>query len=141
MKILSYLLIVISIYTLTSCEKIIDIDLNTSNANYVIEADLDDISNRQVIKISQTVPFNSAQRYKPVNDAIVVVTDVYGNERTFKSLGNGLYIHDNFRPSQNGNYSLVVKIGEQEFNSSTLRVPYVEVDSIGLMQEEFFKEF
>lgn len=141
MKILSYILIAISICTLTSCEKIIDVDLNTSNPHYVIEADLNDVSNKQVIKVSQTVPFNSAQPYKPVDDAIVVVTDVFGNERIFKSNGNGSYIHDNFRPSQNGTYSLAVKIGEQEFNSSTVRVPYVEVDSIGLMQEEFFKEF
>ncbi len=46
----------------------------------------------------------------------------------------------NFRPIANGNYSLKVNVDGKEFLSTTQRNPYVEVDSIGIMQEEVFNE-
>lgn len=140
MRITNYILLLLCLTSFTACEKIIDVDLNAANPNYVIEADLNDLSDQQVIKVSQTVNFNSPEPYKAVDDAVVVVTDVNGVRHDFQSVGQGRYIRNNFKPMQDGKYALSVKIGDQEFKAATVRVPYVEVDSIGLMREEFFKE-
>ena len=53
-RIISLVLVVCSV-VFYSCEKIIDLNLNTADPKYVIEADLNNLSQTQVIKISQTV--------------------------------------------------------------------------------------
>lgn len=140
MKLLNYLFLVFIILSFSSCEEVIDLNLNTANPKYVIEADLNDINTTQVIRISQTVDFNEAFSSKPIDGATVVVTDVAGTQLAFTSIGNGLYSRSNFKPDINGAYSLKVNVGNEEFTSTTTRVPYVNVDSIGLMKEDIFNE-
>lgn len=140
MKLLNYLFLVFSIYALSSCEEVIDLNLNNANPKYVIEADLNDLSDTQIIKISQTVNFDEPYPSKAVNEASVSVTDVSGKRHVFAAVGNGVYSNTNFKPNVNGSYSLAVNIGSEVFLSTTNRVPYVDVDSIGLMKEEIFNE-
>lgn len=140
MKALNYIIVLLSIGILTSCEEVIDINLNSTDPKYVIEANLNDISDTQTIRISRTVNFDEPRPSDPVDDALIVVTDVAGRRHIFNAIGNGLYRATNFRTLANGNYSLRVNIGDQEFLSTTTRVPYVEVDSIGIMKDEIFNE-
>lgn len=115
-------------------------DLNNVDPKYVIEADLNDISSTQVIKVSQTVNFDEDIPYKPISNATVVVTDVQGNELVFTSVGDGSYVRSNFRPILNGKYSLKVVIGNEVFLSTTQRFPYVDIDSFGIEKKKIFNE-
>lgn len=138
-RIISLVLVVCSV-VFYSCEKVIDLNLNTADPKYVIEADLNNLSETQVIKISQTVNFDEPFPSSPIEDAIVVVTDVDGTIHSFTSVGNGVYQATNFKPEKNGSYSLRVNIGSEVFESTTNRVPYVQVDSIGIIKENVFNE-
>lgn len=140
MKRILNILIVIGSIVFYSCEKVIDLNLNTADPKYVIEADLNDLSATQIIKISQTVNFDEPFPSRPVEDATIVVTDVDGNTHNFSSIGNGVYRVTNFNPNKNGSYSLRVNIGSEVFESTTNRVPYVNVDSIGVIKENVFNE-
>lgn len=141
MKILNFLFLILAVTSLTGCEEVIDLDLNSSDPKFVIEADLNDLSNEQIIRVSQTVNVDEPYSSKAVNDAIVHVTDVQGKQHNFTSIGDGIYRSTNFRPAANGKYSLRVNIGDEEFLSTTTRVPYVNVDSLGIMEEEIFNEY
>ncbi|MCI0921268.1 DUF4249 domain-containing protein [Sphingobacterium rhinopitheci] len=140
MKVLNYIVVLLSICSLTSCEEVIDLDLNSADPKYVIEANLNDINSTQTIKISKTVNFNEPIPNEPVNNAQVVVIDVAGRAHAFTSNGSGLYTSSNFKPITNGNYSLSVNVDGKEFLSTTTRVPYVEVDSLGILKDEVFNE-
>lgn len=133
------LILILNLF-LTSCEEVIDVSLNTTDPKYVIEASLDDISNTQIIKISQTVNFDEPYPSKPIEDAKVVVLDPYNRLHTFKSIGDGVYRNDNFKPRMLGMYALQVLIDENVFLSSTEFLPYVDVDSIGIVKEKMFNE-
>lgn len=141
MKLLNYLIVLFSVFALSSCEEVIDLNLNSANPKYVIEADLNDLTNVQTIKVSQTVDFDEPYPSKPIENATIVVTGTNGREHIFTSVGNGVYKSMNFRPVTNGEYSLKVNIGDEEFVSKTTRVPYVEVDSIGVLKEEVFSKY
>jgi len=51
-----------------------------------------------------------------------------------------MYRNLTFKPITNGTYSLLVSIDDKEFTSSSRRVPYVDVDTIGVKKETIFKE-
>lgn len=140
MKVFNYTAILLSLFLLSSCEEVIDINLNSTNPKYVIEADLNDISTTQTIRISKTVNFSEPIPSEPVNNAQIIVTDVSGKIHVFNATGNGVYASSNFKPTANGSYSLKVNIEGQEFLSTTTRVPYVEVDSLGITKDEIFNE-
>lgn len=125
---------------IVSCEEVINLDLNTTDPKYVIDANLDDISEKQVIRVSQTVNFDEPYPSKPVDNASVLVSDVNGVRYSFEHVGNGLYQKGRFTPKLIGSYSLTVRINDDVFTSTTSMVPYVDVDSVGIVKEKMFNE-
>lgn len=124
---------------LTSCEELIHLDLNAADPRYVIEGDLTDLSNAQIIKVSQTVAFDEARRYNPVENASVVVTDDRGRIYTFQHIGDGRY-RATFRPREKGTYNLLVTIEGEEFRASSYVNPYIDVDSLGVVEDVIFSD-
>lgn len=136
---LLYILAFIICFGLSSCEELIDVNLNDANPRYVIEADLTDLTNDQVIKVSQTVAFEEPVRNKPVNNAVVVVTDDKGTVYYFKSAGNGDYAAT-FKPKPNTRYDLRVTVDGEMFESSSYMNSYVDVDSLGIIEDVIFSD-
>lgn len=124
----------------TSCEEVIDVNLNDSEARTVIEAQLSDLASIQQIRVSQTVSFSENKNSTPIDKAIVVVRDDKGGIFTFQYTQNGIYEHRNFKPIAKRTYSLEVRVGEEVFKSTTVMPPYVIVDSIGILEQNVFKD-
>lgn len=141
MKLFNNILFLLCFISFSSCEEVIDLDLKNVNPKYVIEADLPDVMVNPIIKVSQTVNVDEEVPSKPINNATVVVTDTEGKEHIFTSIGDGKYQKSNFGPNRIGKYSLKVSVDDEEFVSSTERVPYVSVDSLGIKGEEIFNEY
>jgi len=123
-----------------SCEEIIHVDLNTGNPRYVIEADLNNLSNEQTIRISQTVSFDNDQPSKPVDEAEVIVIGERGQTYSFYPRGEGFYKNMNFTPTPNNEYQLLVRIDGEEFTARETMRELVDVDSIGSLEETIFNE-
>ena len=123
----------------TSCEELINIDLNETNPRYVIEADLNDLVTEQQIKVSQTVAFDAPVRNKPIDQAIVKVTDDKGNQYNFTSAGNGIY-KSSFKPKDKTRYNLKVTIDNQDFVASSYMNSYIDVDSLGIIEDVIFSD-
>lgn len=138
MRILICLLSVL--WLMSSCEELIHVDLNTGHPRYVIEADLNNLSNIQVIRVSQTVAFNSDKSSEPITDANVQVTSSKGQKFTFTSIGEGYYQNSNFTPMANNTYHLSVKVDGEEFTADEAMYDYINVDSIGSLEETIFNE-
>ncbi len=139
MRISIYLLPVFFVLA-SSCEEVIYVDLNTGHPRYVIEADLDNLSNEQTIRISQTVSFDNDQASNPVNDAEVEVIGARGQNFSFYPTGEGYYKHMNFTPMANNEYHLIVRIAGEEFTATETMPEFIGVDSIGSLEETIFNE-
>lgn len=135
-----YIFILLSVFTLSACEDIIDVNLNEADPRYVIDANIHNLTATQEIVVSQTVAFNSSSPYKPIDDASVVIEDDKGRSYTFQSIGEGKYQANDFRPIENRNYTLSVNIGGEKFTATSFMPPYINVDSLSVVEDEVFDE-
>lgn len=128
----------VAVTLLTSCEDLIDLNLNDSEPRYVIEAELNNLSTDHIIQISQTVNVNEAVPSKEVNNAHVYVSDSKGYRYDFISIGNGTYENKGFKPNTGETYNLSVQIEDNLYEATSTMPQYVEVDSIGFVTETIF---
>ncbi|MVM38979.1 DUF4249 family protein [Spirosoma sp. HMF3257] len=74
---------------LTSCEKVIVLDLNTADTQLVIEANLS--ADKGQVKLSKTVNFDQSNVYPSVSGAVVKMTNGEGQTVQFKETTTGVY--------------------------------------------------
>ncbi|MFD1256668.1 DUF4249 domain-containing protein [Mucilaginibacter terrae] len=120
-----------------SCQKVVEIDVNTSSSQLVIEGDITNIRNTQYVKISRSVAYTSTNLYPSVSGAIVTVNDNAGNSWRFNETTPGLYSLVPMRGQPGRTYTLNVTVGDQNFTGSSLMPPVVKVDSLSLSQVTF----
>jgi hypothetical protein len=102
----------IVLLTFTSCEKVIDVDLSTSEPRLVIEASIQWLNgtsgNEQIVKLSTTTDYFSGE-IPPVTDAIVYITNSSNEVFNFvQDTEEGIYKCLNFNPVVNESYTLTV---------------------------------
>jgi hypothetical protein len=117
-----YISLLIVLISLTSCEDVIDVDLNTSEPRLVIDASINwtkgTTGNEQKIKLTLTAPYFD-ESVPPANGAQIVVTDSDNNTFNFIEENNsGVYVNNNFIPELNKTYNLQV-IYQGEIYTST----------------------
>lgn len=116
----------------TSCEKVIDVDLNTMEPKLVIDASIKwqkgTLGNEQTINLTRTNSYYSDQ-IPTVSGATVFITDATNNVFNFvENTPNGSYICTNFIPVLNRSYVLtVISNGETYTATETLKsVPSID---------------
>lgn len=138
MNVRLFLLWIGSLFLLSSCEELIDIDLNEGDPRVVIEAQLSDLGDVQRVRVSESVAFNESFNSRPLAGATVVVRDDRGGSFLFQYEDNGYYVHHTFRPMVGRSYFLQVNVGQERYESVCRMPQYVEVDSIGVLEETIF---
>ncbi|OGU33945.1 MAG: hypothetical protein A2068_12390 [Ignavibacteria bacterium GWB2_35_6b] len=125
-----YISIIIAASLFVSCEKVIDIDLNTSIPQIVIEGNISDEPGPYTVKLSKTVNYNDKNIYPPVTGAFVIISDNAGVTDTLTETVPGLYQTHGITGIQGNTYTLkVIAEGKQYEAVSTM--PYkVNLDSI-----------
>ena len=75
----------------SSCEKVIDVDLNDTEQKVVIEGSILRGDTLQRVRITKTQNFDESTAPPTVDNAVVTVIDNLGNAAVFTSVGNGWY--------------------------------------------------
>jgi hypothetical protein len=83
--------LVISLIVFSSCEKVIQLDLNKENPQLVIEAILNVDSTEQYIYLTETVNFDNEGAGEPFWKASVQLLDSESTVATFNHIGNGVF--------------------------------------------------
>jgi len=127
--------ILASVLFFSSCQKVIQVDLNNANPNYVIEANLYDGVHDFKVKVSQTTSYFGTDNPPAVNDAQVMLIPNNGSSINVPFVSNGEYVLPAFNAATQTNYQLVVTVGGKTY-SATSYMPYTTtMDS--LSYEEF----
>ncbi|MEO8085206.1 MAG: DUF4249 domain-containing protein [Bacteroidota bacterium] len=121
--------LVISTFVFSSCKKVIDIDLNDSNPQFVIEANIINDGTPCTVDITKTINFSESNNFPAVTNAIVTLSDNAGNSENLQMTSNGHYTSSTITGVQGRTYTLNVNVDGKTFNAvSTL--PYeVNLDS------------
>ncbi len=125
------------ILSLIACEKVIDVDLNTSDPKTVIDASLCAEDSTHLIFLSQSGRFTDAQGLALVSGAIITISDEGGNSASFTEFDSGIYFLQNYPLTTGNTYSLEVVNGEEVITASSFLHPKIEIDSLFFEEEQF----
>jgi hypothetical protein len=128
------IVLIIALCFLSSCEDVIDVDLNEAEPRLVIEASINWLKNtpgnEQQIKLSLTAPFfNDA--VPPANGALVQITD--SNDMTFNFIEDGqtgIYRNDNFVPIIDETYTLSIVYEDELYTATETLKSVVPIDFV-----------
>jgi hypothetical protein len=125
-----YIVITIAMCILLSCTKEIDVELNDSSPQIVIEGNISDEPGPYFVRLSKTVNFSDPNIYPHVTGATVIVSDNAGVTDTLTETSPGLYRTESITGTQGNTYTLkVIAEGNQYEAVSTM--PYkINLDGI-----------
>jgi hypothetical protein len=122
-------------FGLFSCEKVIDIEFNDSEALLVIEGELtDDPSTPQTITISKTTDFQTTNDQLFVSGAVVLINDDAGNSVYLTETSPGKYQTTALEGMPGRTYSLTVTYDGKVYTSICKMPVRTTVDSLSILK-------
>jgi hypothetical protein len=136
-----YVMALVSLSLFTACEKVIDLNLNTAEKKYVIEASLTNKAGGCVVLLTQTKNFDEDNTFPGVSGATISITT---NGTTVTPLTEtstpGQYTAPALIASTGNSYELKVNIGTSTFTATCKMAQPVLIDSIFAKDENLFGE-
>jgi hypothetical protein len=122
---------------LSSCEKVVDLDLRDDTGELVIEAAINDQTGVQTIKLSENVSFSNTNSYPPVTGAVVNVSDNSGNNYVFTESTAGIYTSNAIAGVSGQTYQLSVVTKDGTFKANSTMPDLVKLDSLTSREDIF----
>jgi len=145
-----YIILIIVIAGLASCERIVDVKVNEVDPYLVVDAWLSRTPEDQVIRLTTTQPYFDNSFTPAVSGAEVRLTDNSGNEFIFQDQGDGNYAYastDTFGVVGE-TYNLEIIWEGNTYSSSTMLPRKVLIDSLvyntldeDKPEEDYYAEF
>lgn len=126
----------------TSCQKVIDVDLNDANPRMVIEAKYNATDSIVLVVVSYTTSYfdNAPPQY--VDNATVIITDGNGIGTLVPSIGQGVYQLNNYIPQTGTTYTMTVSHDGVDYTASSTLMPTLvqEIPTYEYYDSGFFSE-
>ncbi len=116
-----YLLTIVSI--LSSCEEVIDLNLETSDPALVMDGEIR-LNSTAKLTINYTTDYYGTEEVIYENDAVVILSNSKGASEELVLQGDGVYTGNQIHGEKGVEYTLSVTIDEREYTaSSTMLTP------------------
>jgi hypothetical protein len=123
-----FLLFLFSI--LSSCQKVVSVDLSQTNPQIVIEGLVNDQGGLDSVNVNMTGDyFTPSLNFPPVTGATVVISDNAGETDTLKEVQGGIYYSSNLKGISGRIYSLKVIANGKEYDAVSSMPQKVNIDS------------
>jgi hypothetical protein len=126
-KVLSFFSLII---LLTSCENVIEIDLDYMKPKLVIEGVINDNDKQCIIKLSKTADYFNQETNPTVSDAVITLNDNAGTIVNFNEIEPGIYMEESVRAKSNTNYTLKILSEGDEYVANATIPQKVDIDSL-----------
>lgn len=128
----------LSLYILTcSCEKVIDVDLNTANPAPVFEAYIENDSFCYV-KATWTSSFYDNSSSPAIENATLNIKDQTGANENLNHIGNGIYRGSNLKGIIGNSYTLSANVEGKMYTASSTMPPLTPIDSCSVQDRGSF---
>jgi hypothetical protein len=118
------------IILLTSCEDVIEIELNCMEPKLVIEGVINDFDNQCIIKLSKTTDYFNQKTNPSVSDAVITLTDNAGTIVKFNEIEPGNYLGESVQAKSYTNYTLNILSEGDEYVAKATIPQKVNIDSL-----------
>ncbi len=128
MRKLAYILGFIALAS--SCQKVIDVDLNDANQNIIIEGNYTAEDSTVSVRLTLTSSYFDSEPSQTIDNALVTITDQNGATTTVPSIGNGNYELTNYIPVFGTSYVLTVVADGTTYSATCSLANPVQLDPI-----------
>ena len=115
---------------MSSCKKVIKLDLNTASPQMVIEGNIDDQPGPCIVKIYKSVNFDQSNTYPAVTGARVTIRDNSGDSEQLTENQPGLYATTSMTGRPGQTYTLMVTSDGQSYTASSTMPDPVSIGKI-----------
>ncbi len=113
------------------CQKVVSIDLNNANPQLVIEGIVTDQPGPYSVKLSKSADYFAASLYfPPVSNALIIVTDSFGQTDTLKETTSGTYLSSTLLGVAGSTYTLYVSSEGKQYNATSSMPKKVFIDTL-----------
>ncbi len=119
-----------------SCQKVIQVDLNSAAPTLVVEAAVTDQSIRPVVKLTQTTDYFNPSLPPAVTGAIVTISDDAGNKEIMTEEKPGFYYANKINGVGGRTYFLSVQTGGKEYTAHSFLNPPIPLDSLTYQKDD-----
>lgn len=136
-----YLFSLLILFTLTSCEDVIEVDLDNGKSQLVIDGFVNDLPENQIIRLTISAPYFNNTKAAPALGATVKLIENNSKEYNLLDIngdGNYTYVYnptDSFC-AVGKNYKLEVVYNGKEYNSTSRVNPVPNIDSIRSVKDK-----
>ncbi|MFM2269090.1 MAG: hypothetical protein RL757_2531 [Bacteroidota bacterium] len=130
-------LMVSTAFLMGSCQDVIDLDLNSSSPQIVIEGLVSNNNPTTTIQITKTTDYFNPTIPPPVSGAVVTINDGTTTD-TLRERASGVYVSSNIRGTSGKTYTLKVVVEGKTYTSVSTMPPLVTLDSIGFRPNSRF---
>ena len=126
-KIFSWLILTV---VFSSCQKVINIDLNSAAPQLVVEGNISDQPGPYTVKLSQTVNFSDDNVFPAASGAQVIVSDNAGNSETLSEITPGNYTTSVLQGTAGRTYNMSITFKGKNYTATSTMPFAVKIDTI-----------
>jgi hypothetical protein len=131
------LFLLASLVTFSSCQKEIEIDLNSTNPQYVVEGIITDQVEKYSVKITKTVNFSDPNTFPAIRGARVTIADNAGNTETLTETSAGIYQTQKLQGTSGRTYTLTINAEGKTFTAQSTMPAKVSLSGIKIAPSTF----
>jgi hypothetical protein len=126
-----FLAILVIAVAVSSCQKVVSIDLNKTNPHIVIEGTVTDRATPDSVVLSESGNyFEPSLYFPPVSGALITISDDLGQIDTLREATSGMYISRSLSGIPGRTYSLRVIVHGTEYDAVSSMPHKVSIDSL-----------
>ncbi|MCP5064690.1 MAG: DUF4249 domain-containing protein [Ignavibacteriae bacterium] len=130
------ILLALAILALIGCEEIIELDLNSTNTEIIIEANLTNSLEKNFVKITESTDYFNPNTYQTISNVEVIIKENNGNSYTLEETAPGIYHHNDLIAIAQNQYTIEVNNGAKNYSANSFVPNTMEVDSLAYLLEE-----
>jgi hypothetical protein len=123
-------LLLVIVLIASSCQKVVNIDLNEASPGIIIEGSISDQTYSCSVRLSTTVNYDEPNTFPAVSGAVVTINDDIGNIATLVETVSGKYTAASFAGVPGRTYTLKVQSGGKVYSAISKMPKPVLIDSI-----------
>jgi hypothetical protein len=122
----------------TACQKVINVDLNSAEKKYIIEAVLTDQPNSCKVLLTQTKNFDENNTFSGVSGANITISDNNGAPVTLNETAPGTYEAPSLKGVSGHKYDLAINVAGKSYTATSTIPALVPFDSLYISERTFF---
>jgi len=122
---MKYFLFFIIIIVFSSCEEIIEVELNEAEQRIVIEGNIEAGSQKAIVKISKSGSFYETNDFVKITGADVVISSESGEQFQLVETSDGIYELNDFESEFGENFTLEINDADNNFYEAKTDVPRI----------------